>query len=331
MQETKKNSALSKFLGTYGIVVMLLALVLIMTLINGPGFLSVSNIQGILTQGSIYGIMALGVTFIIISGGIDLSAGSMVALAAVVSASFGQLATASNRIFPFLPQLGLWAPLLVALVFGGLLGAINGLMVAKLHLFPWIATLGTFYIARGLAQVITAGKPVTQLIPSYARIGGKIGGIIPVPALIFFICVAISWILLNYTKFGCDTFAIGGNLGAARVTGINISKTLILIYAFAGVMYGVGAFVFAGRVLSVNPGAAQNYEMSAISASIIGGTSPMGGKGTIWGVIVGTLILGTIRQGLTLMAVDAYWQQIAEGAIIVIAVIFAMRREKSAN
>lgn len=330
MQETKKNSALSKFLGTYGIVVMLLALILVMTLINGPGFLSVSNIQGILTQGSIYGIMALGVTFIIISGGIDLSAGSMVALAAVVSASFGQLATANNRIFPFLPQLGIWAPLLVALVFGGFLGAINGLMVAKLRLFPWIATLGTFYIARGLAQVITAGKPVTQLIPSYAKIGGKIG-IIPVPALIFFICVAISWILLNYTKFGCDTFAIGGNIGAARVTGINISKTLILIYTFAGVMYGVGAFVFAGRVLSVNPGAAQNYEMSAISASIIGGTSPMGGKGTIWGVIVGTLILGTIRQGLTLMAVDAYWQQIAEGAIIVIAVIFAMRREKSAN
>lgn len=330
MQETKKNSALSKFLGTYGIVVMLLALILVMTLINGPGFLSVSNIQGILTQGSIYGIMALGVTFIIISGGIDLSAGSMVALAAVVSASFGQLATANNRIFPFLPQLGIWAPLLVALVFGGILGAINGLMVAKLHLFPWIATLGTFYIARGLAQVITAGKPVTQLIPSYAKVGGKIG-IVPVPALIFFICVAVSWILLNYTKFGCDTFAIGGNMGAARVTGINISKTLILIYTFAGVMYGVGAFVFAGRVLSVNPGAAQNYEMSAISASIIGGTSPMGGKGTIWGVIVGTLILGTIRQGLTLMAVDAYWQQIAEGAIIVIAVIFAMRREKSEN
>lgn len=330
MQNNKKIGALSKYLSTYGILVMLLVLMLIMTLINGISFLSLSNIQGILTQGSIYGIMALGVTFIIISGGIDLSAGSMVALIAVLSSSFGQLATASNRIFPFLPQLGIWAPLLAALLFGGLIGAVNGIMVAKLKLFPWIATLGTFYIARGLAQVITAGKPVTQLIPAYSKIGGKIG-ILPVPALIFFICVAISWILLNYTKFGCDTYAIGGNIGAARVTGINITKTLITIYAFAGIMYGVAALVFAGRVLSVNPGAAQNYEMSAISASIIGGTSPMGGKGTIWGVIVGTLILGTIRQGLTLMAVDAYWQQIAEGAIIVIAVIFAMMREKSKN
>ncbi len=305
---------------------MLLILILIMTILI-PGFLSSNNIQGILVQGSIYGIMALGVTFIIISGGIDLSAGSVVALTAVISASCGQIATASNRIFPWFPQLGIAAPLIVALVFGGLLGALNGVMIAKLHLFPWIATLGTFYIARGLALVLTSGKPVTQLVPGYMVVGGKIAGV-PTPVIIFILCIALSWLLLNYTKFGCDTFAIGGNASAARVTGINIAKITILIYAFAGVMYGVAAFVYSGRVLSVNPGAAQNYEMSAISASIIGGTSPMGGKGTIWGVIVGTLILSVIRQGLTLLAVDAYWQQIAEGAIIVIAVIFAMLRER---
>ncbi|MBQ8305255.1 MAG: ABC transporter permease [Blautia sp.] len=327
MQEKKKNNTLSIFLGKYGIIVMLLALVLVMTILI-PGFLSLRNIQGIFLQGSIYGIMALGVTFIIISGGIDLSAGSLVALAAVVSTSFGQLDTAMNKIFPWCPQLPIWVPFVVALAFGGFLGAVNGLMISRLKLVPWIATLGSYYIARGLALVITAGKPVAQLIPAYNTIGGKIG-ILPVPVLFFAICMAISWILLNYSKFGCDTFAIGGNMSAARVTGINISKTTILIYTFAGIMYGVAAFVYAGRVLSVNPGAAQNYEMSAISASIIGGTSPMGGKGTIWGVLVGTLILSVIRQGLTLLAVDAYWQQIAEGAIIVIAVIFAMRREKA--
>ncbi|MBO7711425.1 MAG: ABC transporter permease [Lachnospiraceae bacterium] len=326
MQEKNKSNALSIFLGKYGIVVMLLALVLVMTILI-PGFLSLNNIKGILVQGSIYGIMSLGITFIIISGGIDLSAGSLVALTAVISASFGQQVTAQNRLFPFLPELGIWAPILVALVFGGFLGAINGLMIAKLRLLPWIATLGSFYIARGVALVITKGKPVTQLIRGYYNVGKEFFGL-PVPVWIFLLCIIVSWVLLNYTKFGCDTFAIGGNISAARVTGINISKTLILIYLFAGVMYGVAAFVYSGRVLSVNPGAAQNYEMSAISASIIGGTSPVGGKGTIWGVIVGTLILSVIRQGLTLLAVDAYWQQIAEGAIIVVAVIFAMRRNK---
>ena len=327
MQGNNKSSSFVRFIGTYGIIVMLLALVAVMTILI-PGFLSLNNIKGILVQGSIYGIMSLGVTFIIISGGIDLSAGSLVALSAVISASFGQQAGAPTRLFPWLPEMGIWAPILVALVFGGFLGALNGLMIAKLKLFPWIATLGSFYIARGIALVITKGKPVTKLVPGYYKVGGQFLNI-PVPVWIFLICIIVSWILLNYTKFGCDTFAIGGNVSAARVTGININKTLILIYLFAGVMYGVAAFVYSGRVLSVNPGAAQNYEMSAISASIIGGTSPMGGKGTIWGVIVGTLILSVIRQGLTLLAVDAYWQQIAEGVIIVVAVIFAMRRGKA--
>ena len=316
----------------YGIVLMLVVLVAIMSILVqikvGTSFLSIRNIQGTLLQGAIYGIMALGVTFIIISGGIDLSAGSLVALIAVISASFGQLPTANMRVFPWLPQLPIIVPLLMALIFGGFVGAVNGFMIAKLKLFPWIATLGSYYIARGLALVITKGKPITGLVPAYSKVGGKIG-ILPVPVLFFIICIVISWILLNYSKFGCDTFAIGGNVSAARVTGINIAKTTIMIYLFAGVMYGVAAFVYAGRVLSVNPGAAQNYEMSAISASIIGGTSPNGGKGTIWGVIVGTLIISVIRQGLTLLNVDAYWQQIAEGAIIVVAVIFVMIREKA--
>lgn len=311
----------------FGIVVMLLVLVIIMAVLI-PGFLAPSSILSLLVQGSIFGIMALGVTFIIISGGIDLAAGSMVALTAVVSASFGQLAGASNKIFPWVPELGMWAPLVVAIVFGGLLGAINGFLISKLNLFPFIATLGTYTIFRGFALVITQGKPVTQLLPGFVKVGGNIGPI-PTPILIFAICVVICSVLLNRTRFGYHTFAIGGNAAAARVTGINIPRMIILIYAFAGVMYGVASFVYAGRVLSVNPGAAKNYELTAISASIIGGTSPVGGKGTIWGVVVGTLILSVIRQGLTMLAVDAYWQQIAEGAIIVVAVIFAMLRQNA--
>lgn len=326
MQNKLKGVNLRTLFNKYGIVFMLLVLVAVMTIMI-PGFLSWSNITGIFTMGSIYGIMALGVCFVIISGGTDLSAGSMVALIAVVSSACGQQAGAMNKIFPFMPELGIWAPLLVAVVFGALCGAVNGVLVAKLKLFPFIATLGTYTIARGFALVITKGKPVTQLISPFSTVGGNLFGFFPTPILIFIICIILSSILLNRTKFGCNTFAVGGNPSAARITGINIDKTLIMIYAFAGIMYGVAAFVYAGRVLSVNPGAAKNYELTAISSAVIGGCNPAGGSGTIWGVVVGTLIVSTIRYSLTLLGVDAYWQQIAEGAIIVIAVIIAMNRK----
>ena len=326
MQNKLKGVSLRTLFNKYGILCMLLALVAVMTVLI-PGFLSWSNISGIITMGSIYGIMALGICFVIISGGTDLSAGSMVALIAVVSSAFGQRADAMNKIFEFAPELGIWAPLLVAIVFGALCGAVNGVLIAKFKLFPFIATLGTYTIARGFALVITKGKPVTQLISPFAAVGGNIFGFFPMPVLIFIICIVISSILLNQTKFGCDTFAVGGNPSAARITGINIDKTLIMIYAWAGIMYGIAAFVYAGRVLSVNPGAAKNYELTAISAAVIGGCNPAGGSGTIWGVVVGTLIVSTIRYSLTLLGVDAYWQQIAEGAIIVVAVIIAMNRK----
>lgn len=326
-----KNNKLSTLFSKYGIVFMLFALILVMVILLGPGFLSISNIIAILNSSSIYGIMALGVTFIIISGGIDLSAGSLVAVAAVLCGAVGQRADASNRIFAGIPELGLFAAFVAAVAFGALFGAINGAMVAKLKLFPFIATLGTYTIYRGLALVITDGKPVTQLVPGFSTVGNTLFGFLPTPTLIFILCTALCWLLLNNTKFGCNTYSIGGNASAARITGINIARTTIGIYAFAGLLYGIASFVYAGRVLSVNPGAALNYEMSAISASIIGGTSPSGGSGTIWGVVVGTLILGVIRQGLTLLGVDAYWQQIAEGVIIVAAVIMAALRRKDAK
>jgi inositol transport system permease protein len=177
--------------------------------------------------------------------------------------------------------------------------------------------------------VITAGQPVTNLIDAYKFIGGDIFEVVPVPVLIFLVVIILSTILLNNTRFGSNTYAIGGNVMAANVTGIHIARTTIGIYSFAGALYGVAGMVYAGRVLSVNPGAATGYELTAIASSIIGGTSPMGGKGTIWGAVVGALILSVIRNGLTLLAVDAYWQQIAEGLIIVVAVIFAMRKKKN--
>lgn len=326
MQNKLKGVSLRTLFNKYGILCMLIALLAVMTILI-PNFLTWSNISGIITMGSIYGIMALGICFIIISGGTDLSAGSMVALIAVVSSAFGQRADAANKIFSFAPELGIWAPLLVAIVFGAICGAINGVMVAKLKLFPFIATLGSYTIARGLALVITDGKPVAQLISPYSKVGGNVFGFFPMPILIFIICIIINTILLNHTRFGCNTFAVGDNPAAARITGININKTLIMIYAWAGIMYGIAAFVYAGRVLSINPGAAKGYELTAISAAVIGGCNPAGGSGTIWGVVVGTLIVSTIRYCLTLLGVDAYWQQIAEGAIIVVAVIVAMTRK----
>ena len=322
MQENAKKFNFKTAFGKYGIVVMFILLYIVLAILI-PGFVSASNIEGILVQGSIYGIMALGVTFIIISGGTDLSAGSNVAMSATILGIAGQTADAQNRIWAAFPSMGVWGALAVGIIVGGLLGALNGWMIAKLNIFPFIATLGTYTIYRGLSLVITGGSAVSGLSEGFKTVGGHLG-VIPTPVLVFVICIIVALILLNYTRFGCNVYALGGNRSAARVSGVNIQKTLILIYMLAGIFYGIAAWVYAGRVLSINAGVAKRYEMTAISCSIIGGTNPAGGKGAIWGVVVGTLIISTIRYGLTLLAVDAYWQQIAEGLIIVVAVIIAM-------
>ncbi len=319
-----------RFLKKYGIVVILFLMVVGITAVR-PNFISSNNIFNVLTQSSIFGILALGLTLIIISKGIDLGAGSVLALSGVVAASFAQTAGAMGRYFPNAPEFSGFmtiVPILLALLVGTAAGFINGALIAKTGIPAFIATLGMFTIARGLALIYTGGRPISSLTSSFTFFGGKVG-IIPMPVVVWAVAAGLTWIMLGYTSFGKSVYAIGGNIKAAEVSGIPVHRNLILVYSFGGLMCGLAAIVFAGRVQSMHPGAAVGYELTAIAATTIGGTSHSGGIGTIWGAIVGALILGVLRNGLTLLGVHPYWQQVAEGVIIIVAVVIDMRTNAS--
>ncbi|MDR1929210.1 MAG: ABC transporter permease [Treponema sp.] len=309
----------------YGIIIVLILMIILLSIIR-PAFLSANNLFNVLAQSSIFGIMALGMTFVIISKGIDLSVGSVLALAGVICASFGQIAEATEKYFPNMPVMPLIVPIAAALFIGALCGFINGFLIAKTKIPAFIATLGMLTVARGFALIYTSGRPVSNLIPSLTALGGKLFNVIPVPAIIYFVMIIISYVLLNKTRFGKNTYAIGGNIVAAEVSGVSVSKYLIMIYTYCGLLAGIAALVFAGRVGSVHPGAADGYELTAIASTTIGGTSHSGGIGTIGGAFVGALVLAVLRNGFTLLGVNAYWQKVAEGLIIVVAVIIDMRK-----
>lgn len=322
---TKQKGSIQNIVTKYGILVVLLIMILVLSIAK-PNFRTTSNFFNILTQTSIFGIMALGMTFVIISKGIDLSVGSILALCAVVCASFGQSAASTTKYFPNMQELPFIVPVLIALAIGALCGAINGFLVAFTGIPAFIATLGMMTIARGFALLYTGGKPISTLISPFRVIGqGKVFGI-PMPVVIFLCVIIFSWVLLNNTRFGKRAFAIGGNINAAEVSGVNVKKMLLLIYTLMGVYCGIAAIVFVGRTQSAHPGAATGYELTAIASTTIGGTSQSGGIGTIWGAVVGALVLAVMRNGMTILGINPYWQQIVEGSVIIIAVILDMRK-----
>ena len=307
----------------YGILFILIAMCIVFAILSPP-FLSVSNILNILNQTAIWGIMALGITFVIIAKGIDLSVGSVLAFSGLVAASLAQV-PAQMKLYQNLPELPLVLPILAGLLVGALCGAVNGALIAFTKIPAFIATLGMMTVARGLALIYSNARPVSNLTPQMNAIGGRFLGI-PVPVLIYLFIFICSYVLLNKTRFGKNTFAIGGNITAAEVSGVNVRKYLVMIYAYCGLLAGLAAIVFAGRVGSVHPGAADGYELTAIAATTIGGTSHSGGIGTIGGALIGALVLSVMRNGMTLLGFSPYSQKILEGVIIVGAVIIDMRK-----
>jgi inositol transport system permease protein len=289
-----------------------------------PAFLSKSNVLNILNQTAIWGIMALGMTFVIIAKGIDLSVGSVLAFSGLVAASLAQV-PAQMKLYPNMPELPVIIPILAGLLIGALCGAINGALIAFTKIPAFIATLGMMTVVRGFALIYSNARPVSNLTPSMNAIGSKVGDI-PIPIIIYLAVVGVSYILLNKTRFGKNTYAIGGNITAAEVSGVNVGKNIILIYGFCGLLAGLAALVFAGRVGSVHPGAADGYELTAIAATTIGGTSHSGGIGTIGGALIGALVLSVMRNGMTLLGFSPYSQKILEGLIIVGAVVIDMRK-----
>ncbi|MEW9672248.1 ABC transporter permease [Ammoniphilus sp. 3BR4] len=299
----------------YGIFLIFIAMVVLVSILT-PAFLSSQNLINVVRQISFIGIVAMGVTMVIITTGIDLSSGSVIALVSVITASFAQ----GDH------------PLILALVLGlgvgALAGFINGTISAKGAIPPFIATLGMMIAARGLALLYSDGRPIGGLSESFLFIGqGEIAGI-PVPIIIFVIMGIISHLMLSKTKFGKYTYAIGGNEQAARICGINVDRYKIMIYTYAGFLSALAGIMLTSRISAGQPSMGVMYELDAIAAAVIGGTSLSGGIGTIPGTIIGALIIGVLNNSLDLMNVSSYWQQILKGGIIVTAVLIDSRKNK---
>jgi len=292
----------------------------------GQSFLmNISRLQIIVLQVSVIGIIAIGVTMVIITGGIDLSSGSLIAMSGMIAATFAQSSQWPRVISPSLTDLPFFVPLLVGLAVAGAAGLVNGLLIAKTKIPPFIATLGMMVSARGVARWYTDGSPVSGFTPDFIMIGNGLGRWMPV---VIFIAMAIVFhIVMRYTRFGKFTYAIGANPQAARVSGINIDRHLIVLYMIAGLLTGLAAMVTISRIQTAQAGMGLGYELDAIAASVIGGVSLAGGRGRIAGTGIGTLILGVMMSGFTFLRVDAYYQDIIKGAIIVLAVVVDQQRQ----
>jgi len=271
-------------------------------------FLSLSNFINVFRQVSIQAIIAFGMTLVIISGGIDLSVGSIFALSAVIMASVIK----GGSVF-----LGI----LAALAVGAFFGSINGFIIAKGKIQPFIVTLATMAIARSLTLVYTEGMPITGFPYSFRFIGrGEILGI-PVPIVIMFGIFAIIWYISMYTKLGLYTYAIGGNETAAKLSGVKVDKYKVIIYMLSGLLSAIAAIILTSRLNSAQPTFGTGYELDAIAAVVLGGASLAGGKGTVIGTLFGALIMGILNNGLNLLNVSPFYQQAVKGIVILIAVL----------
>lgn len=319
---------LKQFLTDYVIYLVLFILFVIIVAIN-PDFLSWGNFGNILQQSSTRIIFALGVGGIIVAKGTDLSLGRQVGLAAVISASLLQNVGYAYRMYPNLPALPVVLPILVVMLVCMVVSGINGIVVAKLKVDAFIATLGMMIIAYGLTSIYFdrpphGASPIGSLDPRFTRLAtGRLDlGFIRIPYIIIIAAVTtiIIWVIWNKTRFGKNIFAIGGNQEAARVSGVNVSRNLITIFALAGLLYGLGGALEAARVGSATNNTGNGYELDAISACIVGGLSFNGGIGTISGIVTGVLIFQVIAYGLNFISVTPYLQNVIKGLIIIIAV-----------
>ncbi|HBV3339684.1 ABC transporter permease (plasmid) [Klebsiella pneumoniae] len=285
--------------------------------------LNTNRLLLIVLQVAIIGIIAVGVTQVIITSGIDLSSGSLIALTAVIAASLAQTSDSISPVYPSLVDLPAIIPIAAGIGVGIICGFINGMLITRTGIPPFIATLGMMVSARGLAQYYTQGNPVSFLSDSFTAIGQG-----AMPVIIFLLVAFVFHIALRSTRYGKYIYAIGGNIVSAQVSGINVSKYLVLVYTIAGGLSGLAGVVLAARVSSGQSSMGMSYELDAIAAAVIGGSSLMGGVGRITGTLIGACILGLIKSGFTFIGIDAYIQDIIKGIIIISAVSVDMYRNK---
>jgi ribose transport system permease protein len=274
-----------------------------------PGFLSLQVLFNLLIDNAYLLVIAVGMGFVILSGGIDLSVGAVLAATTVVAS----LVMDAGH--------GLAAGIVAGLVCGALLGAGNGVAVGMLGIPPFIATLGMMGIARGFALIVTGGIPVFNLAPGFETLGqGRVGGILPVPTLTTVALYALGYLILTRTRLGRYTYSIGSSLQATVFSGVNVPRYLVLIYTVSGFTTAIAGLTEASRIGSGQPAGGSGYELDSIAAVVIGGTSLFGGEGNLFASLVGALIIATLRNGLNVLGVYAFWQQVAIGAILIAAV-----------
>jgi methyl-galactoside transport system permease protein len=324
------GQAIKDFASSNAILLVLLGIVLFVGIYR-PSFLGVENLVNILRISSVRAIIALGVGGILIARGTDLSAGRTVGLAAVISASLAQRADYASKLFPDMPQLALAIPILAALAAGLVVGLINGTIVAFLNVPPFIATLGTMVMVYGAESLYVdrpprGAQPLGGLRDDFTNIGTggiHLGGNLPDLPYIVLIAAGVAfliYILLNRTRYGKNIYAIGGNPEAAVVSGVSVWKNLLVVYAIGGLCYGLAGALLASRTGGATNNYGNSYELDAIAAAVIGGVSVWGGVGKVSGMIIGVLIFEVMNNGLVVIGVSAYWQQIVKGIIIVVAV-----------
>jgi ribose transport system permease protein len=293
-------------------------MVLVLSLLS-DNFLTPDNGWNILRQISVNACLSIGMTLVILSGGIDLSVGAILALSGAVAAGLlkNGLTLAA---FGFALEITPSGAILAALLVGAALGAFNGLTITRFHLPPFVATLGMFSIARGLTMLWTGGFPITGLGASFATIGtGTFLGM-PMPVWITLALAVVFVVVTTRTRFGRHLYAVGGNERAARLTGLNVNRIKLATYTLAGALAGVAGLIVTSRLDSAQPNAGLGYELDSIAAVVIGGTSLSGGRGTIVGTLLGCLIIGVLNNGLFLLNVSPFWQQVIKGAVILLAV-----------
>lgn len=293
--------------------------------IGEPRFLSPFNLLNVMRQVSIVGLLAVGMTFVILTAGIDLSVGSLLAFSGIVAAAVAKGGLANRFTVGSGEEVlgyGWGAAVLAAVLIGTAGGFLQGLAITRLKVPPFVATLGGMSAWRGAALLFGNGGPISGFDQAYVWWGqGKIG-IIPVPVILFLFCAIAAHIVLRYTRYGRQVYAVGGNPEAARLSGLNVNRIILSVYMLIGFFAGLGAFVLSARLNSAEAVAGTGYELTVIASVVIGGTSLFGGVGTIFGTVIGTLLIGVLLNGLVLMNISSYIQQIIIGFIIVLAVAF---------
>ncbi|MEM5367006.1 ribose ABC transporter permease [Paraburkholderia azotifigens] len=318
MAQLSMNPTNRATLQKLGPFIALLVIAVALSIVS-HNFLTVDNLLNVMRQASINALIAFGMTLVILLGGIDLSAGSVLALSSVIIASLLTTGTPAA------------VATLAGLVAGGLMGFVNGLVISKGKVAPFIATLGSMTVLRGLALVVSNGSPLSSFNSDFFSLlgGGYVARLVPIPVVLMLVMFAVFWVLLRKTVFGRHIYATGGNAESARLSGVKVDRIQLYVYTISGVMAALAGVVLTSRLNSAQPTAGTGYELDAIAAVVLGGTSLTGGRGWIFGTLVGALLIGVLNNGLNLLDVSSFYQQVIKGGVILLAVLIDRGNKKA--